>query len=349
MGVIEVPEGGLSEGKEFLPQQVLCRWVENHSATEVYSRLKEKVFGQDDALRQASILVYSFLSNVCKSQMDAKYHFLIEGSSGCGKSTFAKALKQVVPCPVIIADATQITASGYKGVDASDLLRSDELDMWWGCGILILDELDKLMEPMSSSSSDNFHRAAVESFLKMMDGGHIKSKDGETDINCDRLLIIGMGAFTPAREEQKPRAIRKIGFEELSSAPEVESTSKTISKNMMSRYCGSEQFMGRFLTVLHFNKVGKDVYRKIAMEAISEIRWIHGRMAICLTDSEIDALVDEALHSPYGCRGIRSAVWEWFLSGKTVITEDAIGFLNEAEKCRNRLMMDAMTIEQITA
>lgn len=209
MAVSEVNQD-ITQESEFMPQRELEKWLRQHSAMDVFSKLRERVMGQDEALRKASILVYSFLRNVCICQNDTKYHFMIEGTSGCGKTTFAKALKEVVPCPVIIADATQVTAAGYKGAEASDLLRSEELDAWWGCGILILDELDKLMEPISSSSSDNFHRQSLETFLKILDGGTIKARDGETNINCERMLVIGMGAFSPAREDQSHKEIRLI-------------------------------------------------------------------------------------------------------------------------------------------
>lgn len=325
--------------EEFLPQQVIARWVECHTPVEIFAQLKEKVFGQDEAILQASVLVYSFLKNISKVGVDAKYHFMIEGNSGCGKSTFAKALEGVVPCPVIIADASQITASGYKGVDASDLLRSEELDEWWGAGILILDELDKLMEPMSSSSFDNFHRAGLETFLKILDGGTVLSRDGETSIRTDRLLVIGMGAFAPAKQEVK-KTVRKIGFGELEPYVEEEAPSAELSRMEMSRFCGSEQFMGRFLTVVHFKPLGREVYSRIARDTLREIRLIHGRNSAPMTEEEINAIVEKALDSEFGCRGIRTAVWERFLRFQTVSTKEAVDRLDAESQETDRLLRE---------
>ena len=56
---------------------------------DIFQQLKEKVWGQDQALMQATILVYSFLKNASLGHFDTKFHFMIEGQSGCGKSTFA--------------------------------------------------------------------------------------------------------------------------------------------------------------------------------------------------------------------------------------------------------------------
>lgn len=338
-------EPDICQEEAFQPQFELKKWLRSFNAAHIYAGLKEKVYGQDDALRKASVLIYSFLRNVTIFQFDTKFHFMIEGTSGCGKTTFAKALKSIVPCPVICADATQVTASGYRGIDASDLVRSEELDKWWGCGILILDEVDKLMEP--GTGSDNFHRQSLETFLKILDGGDIQTRDAETIIHCNRLLVIGMGAFTPARERSRTVPVQSIGFGRSESFQLSTQEDGTLSRDMMTDYCGSEQFMGRFLTVLHFNTPGKEVYRKIVKEAIDEIRWLHGCDAIQLTDSEIGEIIDTAIQSEYGCRGIRSAIWERLLSDHTVITEDAVEFLNEAENCRERLMCEVVSPEEL--
>lgn len=348
----EIEEQNEQTEPEFLPQMEIERWVRYHTPAELYARLKEKVFGQDEALQQASIIIYSFLKNVSSTGLDTHYHFLIEGSSGCGKSTFANALQYIVPCPVIIADASQITASGYKGVDASDLLVSDELDKWWGCGILILDELDKLMEPVSSSTHDNFHRQGLETFLKILDGGRIMCKDGASSINCSRLLVIGMGAFTPAREVQtNPK--RVIGFRDTFEAPATIPAEQELSKLELSNFCGSEQFMGRFLSVIHFKEVGKEVYQRIVKNTLQEIRLIYGYDAFDLPQSLIDDLVDTAQCSDFGCRGIRSLVWELFLKSNQVIkaedTEKIQAFFNERERMQNALLNGSIPVQSASA
>lgn len=351
MAVSEVNQD-ITQESEFMPQRELEKWLRQHSAMDVFSKLRESVMGQEEALRKASILVYSFLRNVCFCQYDTKYHFMIEGTSGCGKTTFAKALKEVVPCPVIIADATQVTAAGYKGAEASDLLHSEELDAWWGCGILILDELDKLMEPISSSSSENFHRQSLDTFLKILDGGTIKARDGETNINCERILVIGMGAFSPARESQSHKEIRKIGFcdnpsESEQSPKRRAKEAKNVSKDIMASFCGSEQFMGRFLSIIHFHKPNKEVYKKIALDTVKEIRIIHGMDSFTILERDLDRLIYKAMQSEYGCRGIRAAVWESFLAGDTIITSSYIDFLKEADKCYQRLKEEASISEII--
>lgn len=327
---------------DFQPQFALKKWLSSYDAQYIYAKLREQVYGQDEAIRKAAILTYAFLKDVTYTQLGTKCHFIIEGPSGCGKSTFAHALSEIVPCPVICADTTQVTAAGYKGVDAADLLCSAELEKWWGCGILILDELDKLMEP---ASSENFHRQSLETFLKILDGGAIQTKDGST-IKCDRLLVIGMGAFTPVRESPKPKKVRRIGFGDIETLAPSEVASNSVSKNMMTAFSGSEQFMGRFLTVLHFLKPSREVYKKVAMQSLAEIHTILGGDCLRLTDAEIDAIVDNAImRSEYGCRGIRSAIWEKLLSEDAVISSDFTDFLSQADACRNRLLAECDFID----
>ena len=71
MAVSEVNQD-ITQESEFMPQRELEKWLRQHSAMDVFSKLRERVMGQDEALRKASILVYSFLRNVCVCQHDIK-------------------------------------------------------------------------------------------------------------------------------------------------------------------------------------------------------------------------------------------------------------------------------------
>lgn len=177
---------------DFNPQRLIYRYVQNNSPFDIYMKIKEKVLGQDAALRQASLLVYAFLKTLAYGNYaEYKYHFMIEAESGCGKTTFANALKAAVPIPLAICDASQTTANGWKGMDAADLMDNPEFEKW-GCGIICLDELDKAIMPLGTDVPH--HRLTQESFLKMFDGGVVHNRDGKV-FECDRFLFIGMGAF----------------------------------------------------------------------------------------------------------------------------------------------------------
>lgn len=300
--------------EEVYPPGVLQLWLENTSAAIFYDRLKSMVMGQDEELKKAAILIYGFLIAMANNRFEKKFHFMIEGSSGCGKSTFAYALQELLPCPVIVADASSITPAGYKGADIADIISIPAVEEFWGCCVLVFDEIDKLMQPTHPSADVNFHLETLHTLLKLMDGGVITGREGNR-IYCSKILVIGMGAFTPLRQPKKENGLRRIGF--LSDAPQPIQTSaeENITKEQMADFCGSEQFLGRFLSILHFKKLGKDMLLRIAWQTESEIREIYG-CGFSLTRERRLEIVDQAMETDFGARGIKAAVWEEFLSSE---------------------------------
>lgn len=304
-----------SETGTIYPPRILREWLDQNSLPDFYEKLKRKVWGQDEELRKAAIMIYGFLTAMANNKFDRKFHFLIEGPSASGKSTFSVALSQILPCPVIIGDSSALSPAGYRGADIADLLNTDEFKQFWGCSVLILDEADKMMQE-THSSEGNFHLETLHTLLKCLDGGTIVNRSGES-VPCDKVLVIAMGAFTPLRETPKDVSSRNIGFY-TDRLPETARTAqkpreRQIDKNRMLDFCGSEQFLGRFLTVLHFKSLEKDIFLKILYQTESEIREVYG-CGFDLPRNERVRIVEEAMASPYGGRFIKSAVWEAFLS-----------------------------------
>lgn len=373
-----------TQEKELYPPEVLRDWLDNHSPINLYALLKRRVLGQDDELRKAAILIYGFLSSMANSEFTRPMHFLIEGKSGCGKSTFANALQAILPCPVVIADGSSITPAGYHGADIGDWVSNVEFEEFQYCGVLVIDEIDKLMAPTLCSTHGNFHLEAMHTLLKLMDGGSVVDRRGNM-IPCNKILVIGMGAFSDLREEVKPK--RKIGFavdddygpsQSPSDAPKkvfgdrgmltpengltglseslrhsTKSPDDTgavfndnsytyinktkaahnaterltagssedesiIGKKRISAYSGSEQLLGRFLTVLHFKSLGRRMFHRIAIQAEREIQNTFA-CGFSLPADKMSEIIDEAMSSDFGARAIKSAVWELFLSDPDLV------------------------------
>ena len=304
------------QAESIFPPDILRAWLNNTSASCFYDRLKWKVMGQDEELKKAAILIYGFITAMACGRCEKRFHFLIEGTSGCGKSTFAYALQELLPCPVIVADASSITPAGYKGADICDIITSKDIQSFWGCCVLVLDEIDKLMQPTHSSTDGNFHLEALHTLLKLMDGGVITSRNGE-QIYCNKILVIGMGAFTPLRQVKENNIRRKIGFEaenrSVATQKSQDTETERVNKESMAKFCGSEQFLGRFLSILHFKKLTPNMLLQIAWQTEGEIREIYG-CGFSLSRERRLEIVDSATETDYGARGIKSAVWEDFLS-----------------------------------
>ena len=298
---------------DFNPQKLIYRYVHNNTPFDIYMKIKEKVLGQDAAIRQASLLVYAYLKTLAYGNYaDYKYHFMVEAESGCGKTTFANALKAAVPVPLVICDASQTTANGWKGMDAVDLLDNPEFEKW-GCGIVILDELDKAIMPIGTDVPH--HRLTQESFLKMFDGGVVHNREGKS-FECDRFLFVGMGAFVQMRAKQ-PSA-RSIGFRTHQKPLEV-TPSDVITRDSITVVCGSEQFMGRMVAVLHFRKLEKEQYKVMLKNAVNEVCQMYGSWELPFGTEE--KILQQAVESPYGARNVRNMVWEYFMDSDSSIIQ----------------------------
>lgn len=257
-------------------------------------------------------MIYGFITAMASNCFDRKFHFIVEGPSASGKSTFAAALSDILPCPVIQGDAAALSPTGYRGADIGDLLSCEEFKQFWGCSVLILDEADKMMQE-THSDEGNFHLETLHTLLKMLDGGVVINRSGES-IPCDKVLVIAMGAFTPLRCPAQADVRRNIGFCcDSALEPTRIIQNPLVDKNLLLDFCGSEQFLGRFLTVLHFRSLGESVFLRIANQTESEIREVYD-CGFCLSRDERLKLVKAAMKSPYGARSVKSAVWEYFLS-----------------------------------
>lgn len=295
--------------EDFNPQNEFFKvWMRLGSANDLYEKLAQKCYGQDEALQKASILIFAYLRGLAFRGKTPRLNFLIEGPSGCGKTTFAKALQEVLdPIPVVISDSSMITSAGYSGAQSSDIFESPFLQQFGYAGIVILDEVDKLMNPQYDSHGSNTSVNALNNFLKMLDGDTVLNRQGE-EIDCRRTMFICMGAFSDVRGTEQ--CISHIGF-----GSETEIIGKReLTKDALAEYCGSEQFVGRFLSIIPFKKPSHKVYQDVAVDCIKEIASVYGDHNVKQLYASIPSIVEASLNSEYGCRNIRGNVWDYFLT-----------------------------------
>ena len=319
--VPENPDEQVKDSVEIIPPMIFREWLRKTSPTDLYNQLCSLVYSQDAEMKKAAVMLHGFITAMARSNFDTKFSMLIEGSSGSGKTSFAKALKKLLPCPVVSVDSSSLTPAGFKGLNISSVFSassSDKGDLaaWSYCFVLVLDEIDKLMKP-THSSEGNFHLECINNLLKILDGDSIITNDGE--ISCEKIFVIGMGAFSDLRQPVEAEKRRSIGFG-LETAPTTpQAAPAPINKETLSRYCQSEQFIGRFPVVLHFKKLGKAAYEKLVEKEISELRSIYGYFSFPY--EKIDAIVDKAMTTEFGGRSIKAEVWNWFLESDYVFRQ----------------------------
>jgi ATP-dependent Clp protease ATP-binding subunit ClpX len=127
----------------------------NFTPRQVKDHLDRFVIKQDEAKKVLAITVcdhYHHVQAVTQGKIPvnhAKGNVLVMGPTGVGKTYLVKCLADLIGVPMVRADATKFTETGYVGGDVEDLVRDlviqaeddKELAQY---GIIYLDEVDKL-------------------------------------------------------------------------------------------------------------------------------------------------------------------------------------------------------------
>jgi endopeptidase Clp ATP-binding regulatory subunit ClpX len=211
---------------------------------QVKQHLDRFVIKQDEAKKVLAIAVCDHYHHVKTVQAGtalphyAKQNVLIMGPTGVGKTYLVKCLSELIGVPMVRADATKFTETGYVGGDVEDLVRDlvtqaegdKELAQY---GIIYLDEVDKLASSSMGMGRDVSGRGVQTNLLKLMEETEVplrsqtdlqsqiqaamefqrRGKAKKETINTRNILFIVSGAFDRLPEIVKRRLSKsEIGF-----------------------------------------------------------------------------------------------------------------------------------------
>ncbi|KAJ1447151.1 P-loop containing nucleoside triphosphate hydrolase protein [Pelagophyceae sp. CCMP2097] len=131
---------------------------------DVKAALDKQVVGQIEAKKAIAVAIAEHFHHARRcledeSRRGRQYHkknILLVGPSGCGKTQLLRAVANLVDAPLVKADATKFSATGYVGGDVDSLVQqlfeaADGDASSAEFGIIYIDEVDKICDRPQSA------------------------------------------------------------------------------------------------------------------------------------------------------------------------------------------------------
>ena len=239
---------------DYIPQKEYSG-LETLTAQEIYRHLDKTVYGMEEVKRGLSVFVYKALRGIRSEKV-----ILIAAESGTGKSFMISELSKIVP--LVKADATSITASGYKGSNHLTTILNKVDTSGSTVSFIVLDEFNRLLQKGMDGWAET---SLLPELLVLFDDKDVSLNAGTDEkpywVNPRNLFFILVGSFsnlTDTISRSKP-----IGF-----CAEMNNNSvghrKQITKEMILDHLRSyPELIGRINRIFVNPNFTEEDYRQI--------------------------------------------------------------------------------------
>ena len=289
----------------------------NLTPSQIKVTLDEHVIGQDLAKKAICVAMYNHHKRTTRDLSSVKTvieksNILMIGPSGSGKTLMVNTIAKLFNLPMVIADATTLTESGYVGEDVESIIESlysksdSDLELAQR-GVVFLDEIDKIGRKSESStvSRDVSGEGVQQSLLKLIEGTTVKiSVDGD-DIEFDtaNVLFIASGAFVGLGDN----VVNAMGFTQTAKTVLVEDVSEELCSFGLI-----PEFIGRLPVVVKLHSLNESDLVKVIREpknnALSQYEALFALDGVTLEfkTSFIKHVAKQCIARKTGARAIRS-------------------------------------------
>jgi endopeptidase Clp ATP-binding regulatory subunit ClpX len=337
----------------------------NYTPMDIKEYLDRYVIGQEEAKKILSVAVCDHynhvrevLKNPEKGQEDyVKQNVILLGPTGVGKTYLIRTLARLIGVPFVKADITKFSETGYVGGDVDDLVR-ELLRMADGdiqlaeCGIIFLDEIDKIATSAGPVGRDVSGRGVQTGLLKLLEETEVPSrspfdmaaqlreamqvsrggKSGKGTINTKHVLFVVSGAFTSLPEIiEKRLSSSKVGFGAPAKAEKQEKDIlKLVSTKDFIDYGFEPEFIGRLPVRVALDDLTEDDLFDILKHSEGSILKQYREnfeaygLEVAFLDEGLRAVARRGIDEKTGARGLMTVLesalrdFKFFLPGKAV-------------------------------
>jgi ATP-dependent Clp protease ATP-binding subunit ClpX len=301
--------------------------------TDIHRELDTHVVGQDRAKIVLSTAIYNHYKRIVLSKNTDinvdKANIMMIGPSGSGKTFLSKKISEIMDVPIVIADATSLTQTGYIGSDVESMLTHLYIESGNDVrkterGIIFIDEIDKISKRPDKQGRDSTGEGVQQNLLKMIEGNKIQVPPTFTkgsheqklvEIDTTNILFIMSGVFDGLidiiKEHQNNNVIGFDRDRHTKISKDNEEWLEDLKTEDLVEYGFLQEFLGRVPVVVTLDTLTKTdlvnvlVGTKNSMvdqyKSIFEV----DNVQLSFDKGAIDRIAEEAIETKVGARGLR--------------------------------------------